>query len=137
MDEKRALVPTSRRLVEFLRDLALMKDKTVRDVESYEKSFASAGLVPVLPLGPFALFAYFALWRKLEKHCCEGLFTRVGGKYRGNSGATDQLVERLHGMQKVQMGSIVVENPQRLIKVRSNKIDTWPRAFRNQKTTTI
>jgi|694.fasta_scaffold70726_3 hypothetical protein len=111
-----------------------MKDKTVRDVESYEKSFASAGLVPVLPLGPFALFA---LWRKLEKHCCEGLFTRVGGKYRGNSGATDQLVERLHGMQKVQMGSIVVENPQRLIKVRSNKIDTWPRAFRNQKTTTI
>ncbi len=134
MDEKRALVPTSRRLVEFLRDLALMKDKTVRDVESYEKSFASAGLVPVLPLGPFALFA---LWRKLEKHCCEGLFTRVGGKYRGNSGATDQLVERLHGMQKVQMGSIVVENPQRLIKVRSNKIDTWPRAFRNQKTTTI
>jgi hypothetical protein len=46
------------------------------------------------------------------------LFTRVGGKYRGNFGATDQLVERLHGMQKVQMGSIVVENPQRLIKVR-------------------
>jgi hypothetical protein len=37
LDKKKALVPTTRRLVEFLRDLALMKDKIVRDVESYEK----------------------------------------------------------------------------------------------------
>ena len=31
LDKKKALVPTTRRLVEFLRDLALMKDKIVRD----------------------------------------------------------------------------------------------------------
>jgi very-short-patch-repair endonuclease len=37
LDKKKSLVPTTRRLVEFLRDLALMKDKIVRDVDSYEK----------------------------------------------------------------------------------------------------
>jgi len=36
LDKKKSLVPTTRRLVEFLRDLALMKDKIVRDVDSYE-----------------------------------------------------------------------------------------------------
>jgi very-short-patch-repair endonuclease len=37
IDKKKSLVPTTRRLVEFLRDLAFLKDKIVRDVSSYEK----------------------------------------------------------------------------------------------------
>ncbi len=37
LDKKKLLVPTTRRLVEFLRDLALLKDKIVRDVDNYEK----------------------------------------------------------------------------------------------------
>jgi very-short-patch-repair endonuclease len=36
IEKKKSLVPTTRRLIEFLRDLALMKDKIVRDISSYE-----------------------------------------------------------------------------------------------------
>jgi very-short-patch-repair endonuclease len=37
VDKKKSLVPATRRLVEFLRDLALMKDKVIRDIGSYEE----------------------------------------------------------------------------------------------------
>jgi very-short-patch-repair endonuclease len=37
LDRRKSLVPTTKRLVEFLRDLALMKDKIVRDVDKYDK----------------------------------------------------------------------------------------------------
>ena len=47
-DKKKSLVPTTRRLVEFLRDLALMKDKIVRDVDSYEKVLFLHDLPPEL-----------------------------------------------------------------------------------------
>jgi len=47
-DKRKSLVPTTRRLVEFLRDLAQMKDKVVRDISKYEDCLWLSRLPPSL-----------------------------------------------------------------------------------------